>query len=131
MSPTELENAANEVAAYLQREGAVRVSVDEIAGYKTVFEICSDLGITNWAAVKIAMLRRGIPIVYIPNRGHFLGFKGEEITNVVYKHKIARGWVKHLRATKDAIKASSPEAKAWIARRFNEIDVEGEENPHA
>lgn len=126
MSPSDLDTAANRVADYLRREGAVRISYDEVSNHKSVFEICDDLDIFvgRWTAVKNHMLKRGIPICYKPGKGHYIGFEGEEISNVVYKHQIAKGWVKHLRATKDAIKASSPEARAWIDRRFKDFKIE-------
>jgi hypothetical protein len=129
MSPSDLEIAANRVVEYLRREGAVRLDHDKVGCHKSVYEICDELDIFmgRWTAIKTHMLKRDIPICYVPGKGHYLGFKGEQITNVVYKHQIAKGWVKHLRATKDAIKHSSPEARAWIERRFKDFTVEEEE----
>jgi len=128
MSPSDLDIAANRVAEWLEQEGAVRLSYDEVGGHKSVFEICEELDIYigNWTKVKNAMLRRGIPICYKPGKGHYIGYKGEEISNVVYKHQIAKGWVKHLKSTQDAIKESSPEAREWIERRFKDFRVDEE-----
>jgi len=134
MTPTEIDLAANRVVDYLKAEGAVRVSVDQVGNHKSVFEICDalkDLYSGNWIKVKNRLLQRGVPICYTPGKGHFIGFKGEEISNVVYKYKIARGWVKHLKATRAAIEASAPEAREWIARRFKDFSTEEGELAYA
>lgn len=132
MSPNEIEAKASSVAAYLRSENAVRESMTEVGNYKSVYEICDAVGIYmgDWTKIKTHMLHRGQSICYKPGAGHYLGFKGEEISNVVYKQKIARGWVKHLRATKEAIRAASPEAREWIKRRFVDfkIDEQGDES---
>jgi hypothetical protein len=128
MSPSELDIAVNKVVEYLRRENAVRISVDEVGNYRTRYDICDAAGVCvdNWTKVKTRMLQRGISICYKPGSGlgHYLGYKGEEVVNVVYKYKVAQGWVKHLEETKEAIQSSSPEAKEWIDRRFKNLELE-------
>ena len=128
MSPSELDGQANRVVDYLQRENAVRVDEDTVGNYLTVYQICEALNIYvgNWIKVKNTLLKRGINICYVPGKGHFIGGKGEAITNYVYKYKIAKGWVKHLHTVKEIIETSDPAAKAWINRRFKDFTLEEE-----
>jgi hypothetical protein len=131
MSPSDLDIAANKVIEYLRRENAVRIDEATVGNYRNRYDICDAVGVCvdSWTKVKTRLLQRGVSICYKPGKGlgHYLGFKGEEVVNVVYKYKTARGWVKHLKETKEAIRSSSPEAKAWIDRRFKDIEQELEE----
>ena len=133
MSPSELDVAAARVVDYLRRENAVRITEDEVGNHKSVQDICDELDIYvgMWSRIKNHMLKGGIHICYKPGAGHYLGSKGEEVVNVVYKYKIACGWVRHLNDTKNAIRQSSPEAQAWINRRFKDLNIEESEHQYA
>ena len=130
---SDLQSLAGHVVDYLRRENAVRVSHDEIGAFKTRWDICDALKISvaDWMKVKTELLRRGISICYIPGRGHFLGFKGEQISNVVYKYKIALGWRRLYHQAREAIRDSSPEAREWIDRRFKDFKLDEEEFEYA
>lgn len=132
MSPSEMDSQANRVVDYLESENAVRLDDDTIGNYLTVFQICEALNIYvgNWTKIKNILLRRGVNICYVPGRGHYIGAKGEAITNYVYKYKIALGWTKHLHEVKEILRSSDPTARSWIDRRFKDFRLE-EDEPYA
>lgn len=130
MKSRDLEYQAERVISYLTEQNAVRLDEDTVGNYLTVFQICEalDIFVGNWIKIKNCLLKSGINICYIPGKGHFIGGKGEAITNYIYKYKIARGWVKHLHEVKEIIETSDPAAKQWISRRFKDFELE-EEKP--
>lgn len=131
MMASRIAELATQVTELLMRENAVRIDHEQVGNYMTVQQICDELCIYvgDWTKVKNEILRKGMSICYLPGKGHFLGHKGEEVTNFVYKYKIARGFVRHMREYKEAIETASPEAKDWIGRRFKDFSLEKEEDP--
>jgi hypothetical protein len=131
-SPTIMQEAYA-VENYLRENDAVRIDVDTVGAYRSVFEICSDLKISSdhWRAIKNYLLSKGRHLCYKSGKGHFLGFPGEEITNDIYLFKIAKGWQKHYYKAKEAIRSASPEEQEWINRKFETFDLADEEAEEA
>jgi hypothetical protein len=123
MSPDELEMTAKEIERYLQDSGAVRVSETEVADYKTVEQICDDLHICDgdFRRVKAYMRKRKVPISYIPNKGHFIGWAGEQVTDIVYKFKVSAAHARNLKTYTNELENASPNEKQWINRRFKDF----------
>jgi len=135
MSPSELDMIADKVVEYMDQVGAVRIDEENIGDYRTVFQICQDLKIDTrlWRRIKNRINERGkqakqpYSIVFVQGKGHFLGDGDEDITNDVFKYKIAKGWVKHLKGSREKIANASPRQRAWIDRRYKDFSLDGEE----
>ncbi len=129
MSPSELELAAIQVENYLRDCGAVRINETEVADYRTVEQICDELHIcdVDFRKVKSYMRKNGVPISYIPNKGHFIGWDGEQVTDTVYKFKVSAAHAQNLKRYRDELANASPDEKSWIGRRFKDFTLEQEE----
>jgi hypothetical protein len=133
MSPSELELAAIQINNYLKDSGAVRVSETEIADYRTVEQICDDLRICDgdFRRIKSYMRKRGVPISYVQNKGHFIGWEGEQDVETVYKYKVSRGHARNLGKYAREIQDASPAGREWINRRFKDFAIDAEEVRYA
>jgi hypothetical protein len=129
MTPNELDMTALQVENYLKDSGAVRISETEVADYRTVEQICDDLHICDgdFRKVKAWMRKRGVPISYIPNKGHFIGWDGEHVTDTVYKFKISAAHARNLKRYIKELENASPDEKYWIDHRFKDFTVTQEE----
>lgn len=123
-----LDEMAEAAVRYLREQQAVRINEDQVDCFVTVFEICDHLKIdrTRWTKVKNRAIELGHSVCFISGRGHFLGGKDEVVTNYVHKYQVAKGWVKHLHSTREAIEKSSPAAREWIKRRYKNFDIDEE-----
>ncbi len=128
MSQDQLEQAAKTVKAFMEREGAVRTSKDQIGGFVTVRDICekNDIYCGNWHQLKAYMLKRGIRLCYIQGKGHYLGYHGEEITNTLSLYKMARGWQRHLHTSEQALRSANKDSWEWILSRDGNFAIESE-----
>ena len=129
MSPSEIDLAATKIEEYLRSRGAVRISETEIADFVTVEQICDDLRLcdTDFRRIKARMVQSGIAISYISNRGHFIGWKGEGITNTVMRYKVSVAYARKVRGYAEELENVSSEEKFWIDRRFKDFSVDPKE----
>jgi hypothetical protein len=111
------------VLALLHENGAKRLDRNTIGGFMTVNEMCKALDFYrgDWTTIKERMLELGFFVCYKPGKGHYLGFKGETVMNVVYVSAIARSWNSRVRKYIQVIEHEG--AELWAAE--NGIDYRG------
>ena len=134
---SKIDGIADAVLNYLEAEGAVRMSRKSIRGFKTVWQICEDVKFDYglWSKVKTAINRRGqeqgFSLCYIQGKGHYKGYAGEDITNVLSKYKVAKGWERQLKTTREVLAHCSKTEKFWIEQRDKDFIIEEAEVKYA